>query len=676
MTIGAGESAPYLPDYVGARGLAARLAWEDYDRAPPPLDPAAPLMVMPGALTGSHAPYAGRTCICGFAPQAWPHAWFSRSNIGGHFGGELKRAGYDGIVVTGSAETPVWIRIRDDEVSILPADDLWGLDTMETLVALEGREGRGVRSLVIGPAGERLSRIATIHTASSSAAGQGGFGATMGSKKLKAISVVGTGRVRLAQPEKITALARALARLRSAGPICFGGDIEALNRDLAAAGDGRARCHACAEGCVTPCNCYFEDVPGVVYPRKWSGEWFCVSAAAFPGLKGQGSGPYGSDERGAERARKRLDWRLDRRAAFEMNVLSDRYGLNQYDLLIGLAPWLIACQKAGLISELNGLAMDWDLPHFWAGLLHAMAYREGLGDALAEGGWTASRQLRLGEDIARELYAGWGYAAHYDGHALPHFPFPYWLVSALQWLADTRDPFGGGHGYIWAAAGMYGLFAAETEAERQTLLGKMRSAAERAYGDPDVLDPYSGYTSKAYAGFYHTLRAALVDCVPVEDFSAPFPLIWDAAADDGFRVLSNVPDCGDVPGPSVEHRLFTAGAGLDWSEEEFERAGQRIWALERALQVRYFGRDRQTDELVLPYFERTETAANPLLGERRGLDREQFRPVLDEFYRLHGCDPATGWPTQERLSELGMADVYEPMIAGATPQTLRVSEDP
>jgi aldehyde:ferredoxin oxidoreductase len=144
MRIGVQETAPYVPDFLGARGIAARICWDEYPEPVEPFgklragssDPANPLMIFPGALTGSRSPYSGRTIVCAFSPQGYPHPWFTRSSIGGHFGGELKRAGYDGIVVTGASETVVHLRIRDDEVSILPADDLWGLDTMETLEAL------------------------------------------------------------------------------------------------------------------------------------------------------------------------------------------------------------------------------------------------------------------------------------------------------------------------------------------------------------------------------------------------------------------------------------------------------------------------------------------------------------------------------------------------------------
>ena len=124
MTIGAQEAAPYVPDYLGARGIAARIAWDEYPEPVGEFEPANPLMIFPGALTGSRSPYSGRTNVCAFSPQGYPYPWFTRSSIGGRFGGELKRAGYDGIVVTGASETPVQVRIRDDEVSVLPADDV------------------------------------------------------------------------------------------------------------------------------------------------------------------------------------------------------------------------------------------------------------------------------------------------------------------------------------------------------------------------------------------------------------------------------------------------------------------------------------------------------------------------------------------------------------------------
>ncbi|MBN1656786.1 MAG: hypothetical protein JXA93_00215 [Anaerolineae bacterium] len=656
MDIDVQETEPYVPEYLGARGLAARICWQEYAEPVEPFEPANPLMIFPGALTGSRAPYSGRTSVCSFSPQAVPHPWFTRSNVGGFFGGELKRAGYDGVIVTGAATRPVRIRIRDDEIAVLGANDLWGLDTLDTLQALESVDGKGVRSLAIGPAGERLSRIATIHTASSSACGQGGFGAVMGSKKLKAISVRGSGRVSLYAPETIRSIASALAAAFASdgqtGPLNFYGDIKRLNRQLAAEGSGSAVCRGCTEGCITPCVAHFQDVPGVANDRTWSGDWVCV-----------GRDFLGYAEGDPPSKRSVYDWQLGERAAFEMNVLSNRYGLNQFDILGGMVPWLIACQKAGLIATIDGRPIDWRSPTFWAEFLRTIAYREGLGDALAGGGWAAASALHLGEGLARQRYPGWGHAAHCDPFGWGEVTFPYWLVSALQWSADTRDPFNSGHGYLWAADAAERAAQLPSDSERQIALDRIRALGQRVYRSADAVDPCSGYEGKAYPGYYQTLRSVIKDCLPVD---AHFPLIYRETAPDLYWRLHGVEGLGDIEGPAVEYHLFCAGTGVPWSEEEFVAAAERVLCLERALQVRHWGRDRAMDENVLPYFERTEPYRNPFLDRRVALDREQFRPVMDEFYTLQGWDVERGWPTRERLRTLGIEDVYRPMIDGAS----------
>ena len=655
MRIAVQETTPYVPTFLGARGIAAKICWDEYPEPVEPFSPGNPLMIFPGALTGSRSPYSGRSSVCTFSPQAYPHPWFTRSNVGGFFGGELKRAGYDGIVVMGASETPVRLRIRDDEVGILPADDLWGLDTMDTLEALESAEGRAVRSLVIGPAGEQLSRIATIHTASSSACGQGGFGAVMGSKKLKAVSVIGSGDVALAAPETTTSIARTLVRMFAedgqTGPLNFYGDINKLNQQLAAKGNGSAICRACTDACITPCAAHFRDMPGVAYNRKWSGSWVCVGTR-FQGFDAADTSPL----------RSIYDWQLARRPAFEQNVLSNRYGLNQFDIIVGMVPWLIACQKAGLMSEINGRAIDWSSPAFWAEFLHAIAYREGLGDVLANGGWAAAKALATDQDLARDRYPGWGCSSHCDGREGGELTFPFWLVSALQWLSDTRDPFNSGHGYLWAASAAERAAGLETDTERAAALDRIRAVGQRVYGSPDAVDPYSGYNGKAHPGHFQTVRSVMKDCLPAD---AHFPLIYRENSRDHYWRLHDIEGLGEIEGPSIEYHLFTAGTGVAWSEQEFVRAAERVCTLERALQVRHWARDRSVDEMVLPYFERTELYQSPFLERRHGLDREQFKPVVDEFYALHGWDAERGWPTQQSLRELDLEDVYAPMVDGA-----------
>jgi aldehyde:ferredoxin oxidoreductase len=477
----------------------------------------------------------------------------------------------------------------------------------------------------------------------------------MGSKNLKAISVLGSGRVSLFAPETTRSIAQTLGRMfaedGTSGPLNFCGDIKALNRQLAAEGNGRAVFRACSEGCITPCVAHLRDVPGVVHDRTWSGDWVCV-----------GRDFLGFAEEDPPHKKAIYGWQLGERAAFELNVLSNRYGLNQFDIIGGMVPWLIACQKAGLISEINGRAMDWRSPSFWAEFLRCITYRQGVGDVLAEGGWAAARTLHLGEDLARQRYPGWGCAAHGDPFGWGAVTFPYWLVSALQWLSDTRDPFNSGHGYLWAESATAGAARLESEAEREAILDRIRAIGEHVYGSAEAVDPRSGYRGKACAGTYQILRSVIKDCLPAD---AHFPLIYRERAPDLFWRLPGIEGVGEIEGPSVEYHLFRAGTGITWPEEEFLRAAARVCSLERALQVRHWARDRDVDETVLPYFERPEPCQNPFLDGREALDRERFRPVLDEFYRLHGWDVERGWPTGERLREVGLGEVYEPMVEGA-----------
>ena len=87
MGIGVQETVPYVPTFLGGRGLAARICWDKVSEPVGPFQPANPLLIFPGALAGSHSPYSGRTSVCAFSPQAYPRPWFTRSNVGGYFGG-------------------------------------------------------------------------------------------------------------------------------------------------------------------------------------------------------------------------------------------------------------------------------------------------------------------------------------------------------------------------------------------------------------------------------------------------------------------------------------------------------------------------------------------------------------------------------------------------------------
>ena len=341
-----------------------------------------------------------------------------------------------------------------------------------------------------------------------------------------------------------------------------------------------------------------------------------------------------------------------------MNVLSNRYGLNQWDIILGLVPWLERCQRAGTISEMNGVPMDWQSPTFWSMFLRSIAYREGMGDALAEGGLRASSLLGLGEDIVRRHYTGWGFGGHWDGHGdlLNYFIFPYWIVSALQWATDTRDPYSSSHGYVQGIMN-WAPYPYKRRPQANLTWDHIRGIGERVYGSEDAVTSDGGYGHKAYPAFYHDKRSVLKDCVPTDD--QEFPLIYSTTTEDRFF------RAGDIEGPSVDYHLFTLGTGTEFNEDDFEHAAERVYTQERALCVRHWARDRRMDESVLASFEYEENWPNPILAQRYGLDREQFRAVMDDYYRLLGWDSKTGWPTRQRLTALGVEDVYEPMVAGA-----------
>ncbi|MHB9034383.1 MAG: aldehyde ferredoxin oxidoreductase C-terminal domain-containing protein, partial [Anaerolineae bacterium] len=161
---------------------------------------------------------------------------------------------------------------------------------------------------------------------------------------------------------------------------------------------------------------------------------------------------------------------------------------------------------------------------------------------------------------------------------------------------------------------------------------------------------------KGIAAYYHVRRSVIKDTLPGDDFVLPW--LYDPAAPDGQPMVDG------VPGPSIEFTLFKAGTGVDWDESEYFRAAERVYTLERANQIRHFGRDRALDELVLPSFSYPENWPNPLLGAKHALEPDKARLMIDEYYTALGWDTIRGWPTPERLAALGL-DIYAPMAAGA-----------
>ncbi|MDO5563881.1 MAG: aldehyde ferredoxin oxidoreductase family protein [Eubacteriales bacterium] len=189
----------FAKDYIGARGLGTKYHITECKANIDPLGPDNKLIFMTGPLTGTFSPCSGRYEVVAKAPLT---GTIGAANSGGHFGPELKYAGYDGIIFENQASKPVYLLIEDDKVELRDASDLWGKTVFETTDILNERHGETARVACIGPTGERLVLYSGVMNDKHRAAGRGGLGAVMGSKKLKAVVVKGTGSVEHALPKE------------------------------------------------------------------------------------------------------------------------------------------------------------------------------------------------------------------------------------------------------------------------------------------------------------------------------------------------------------------------------------------------------------------------------------------------------------------------------------------
>ena len=197
-----------MREYIGGRGMCDRILFDEIDPRIDPLSPENKLIFATGPLTGSGSPAASRFIVSAKSPLS---NCVSSPCCGGYFGANLKYSGYDLLIFEGKSSEPVYVTILNDKVEILPAANLWGMESYETekMIRAEMKvkykldswalNSMGIAN--IGPAGENLVRFASIMSDGGRAAGRSGLGAVMGSKNLKAIAAIGTGQVKIADVE-------------------------------------------------------------------------------------------------------------------------------------------------------------------------------------------------------------------------------------------------------------------------------------------------------------------------------------------------------------------------------------------------------------------------------------------------------------------------------------------
>jgi len=626
----------FVPKYIGARGIAARIAWESIPFGIDAFDPENRLMFMVGPFVGTPVPNGNRSYVFGVAPQAYPKPVYSRSSFGGNWGAELKFAGYDGIVICGKSENPAYLWIDDGGVEIKDASDIWGLDTHSTQRVLMRKHGNDARTVTIGPAGENLVRISVILTETKSSAGQGGFGAAMGSKKLKAITVHGTKGVKIAHPRELMKLREEVANLVRPKKEEPEPDHVQLGWVKFPAGTTYRirRAHNPCVGCVSDCYAWSQFLVGVpckVQPNTISGQIQCQALMMM--TWGTSKSKHAAETSGRD------TWiNQGVEGGFETVMLANKYGLNIWELCVGIQLWLILCRFKGVFlgEELNNFNQD--DPEFWQSLWRKITYREGIGNILAEGAVRAADILG-GKRFLRHI--AWGQSEHGAGRgAWDFFEFPKWIVGALLWATDNRDPFSDtGHKYAvlssWPNIRERLTIAKKIYETEEAVLPLQEEITEGDVKEDQMMQAYRG---KAQAAIWHQNRGAVIGSLPLCD--AVFPLIISEHTPNGD---------GDK---SLESKLFAAVTGVTITEAQLDQRGEMIFNLERAIAIRN-GRTRQDDESIVPFFK------EPDWTKGISIDESRFTKLLDEYYVLRGWDVQKGWPLKQKLYQLDLKDVAD-----------------
>ncbi len=609
---------PVLPElirqYMGSRGINAYLLWKLVKPGIDPLGPDNPLIFGSGLLTGANAPMSGRTTVTCKGPAT---NVYLKANSGGAFGAELRYAGYLNLVVLGKAERPTYVFISDDEVEFRDASHLWGQDVRETNKLIRKELGDyELQTAAIGPAGENLVLFSSIMMSTYNAAGRGGVGAVMGSKNLKAIAVRGTGGLKFhdisgfleAAEETRVALKEDSA---SGGTWLYGtsGSVlglsemynlrtrnyqKAIPKDAYSVSgnylveSGYLKRRVGCFSCIFGCHRYTELTDG-----EYAGTFCGGPELETIGMLGSGCDIW------------------DLQPIIKGNELCNIYGLDTISTG-ALIQWAMECYERGLLTseDVDGMDLSFGNPDAMIEMVRKIAYREGIGDLLAQGVRTAAK--KVGGD-------SWKWATETKGLETSMVDLRRAKGYALAFAVNPR---GCDHLHTEAFA-EFGLTPESVE-----IIEKITGDAK--YATPDI------YDKRAEIVRWHEDTYAATDCL-------------------GFCAFSSTA-CFGVS-PELMARLFEAATGMTMSEEDLMEAGRRIIALERCFNMRE-GLTRADD--TIPWRFMNENTDD--LGDEYGpLDAEKFEETLDEYYELHEWDVKTGIPKKETLEKLGLSYAADEM---------------
>ncbi len=601
------SSEPYQR-FIGGRGLAARLYWEDVPPETDALSERNRLIFAVGPLAGVPVIGGSRWGIYAKSPYRTPET-FNYGNLGGRWGAELKFAGYDALVIRGRSDRPTCLVIRDDAVEFGDASALWGRGAPQTREALKEDRGSDVRVVAIGPAGENKVSTASL-LADNDASGSAGLGSVMGSKNLKAVAVRGTRRkTTVAAPERLKQLTDYLRSFNR-------GAFTAWGTDFVQAGPKVKRdpCFGCSAKCI---RIKYTADDGTSGKRACqSGLFYEVFARRF----------YGRETE----------------APFHATRLCNEYGLDSWFMEQVLA-WLLRCQRAGIAVEpLIGMPMSqMGSVEFIERLVRMISLRQGFGDVLARGLAEAARTVG-------------GSAPAMIKHPDPYEPRLY-LMTALLWAVEPREPIQALHevGYPMAmwTTGVKGVAPTHVDIEA------VRGIAKRFWGSEAAAD-FTTPDGKALAAKMIQDRQYAKESLIVCD--------WIYPISDSKLSRDHVGD------PTLESQLFSAVTGTEVDEAGLYRMGETVFNQQRAALIRDGRRGRQDDRLPDDWHDEPlkKGVMDPdcLVPDRNGqpvsrvgsvVDRQQFERMKDEYYGLRGWDIATGLQTRGTLEGLGLKDVAD-----------------
>lgn len=606
------ETMDYAGRFLGGRGIATNIYREEVGPEVGALDPENCLILMSGPLAATGAQGASRFEVIGKSPMSMPEG-FCYGNLGGYFGPYLKKAGYDGMVVTGCAEKPCYIRIDDGKVEIKDASMLWGKGVYEVSSILKEKYGKNARFVTTGVAGENKCRSANIMT-DNEGSGTGGFGAVMGSKYLKAITVVGTGQPNVAKPEELVELNRLIVHLNKRDPMFMPFPEDQIRRT------GRSSCYQCGLDCQM--RSAYHTASGKDMVRK------CQSMFVyFPWVMRNPEEPL--------------------ETAFDATGICNDLSLCTMEIA-NVIEWLEACYKAGDLSEKEtGLDISkLGTAGFFRQLVEMIANRKGFGDILAEG------LLRAGEKLGEKVKAHFSNEVSGVGLGASYSPREY-ITNGLIYAMEPRQPIAALH----EVSRIIGQWVMNQNMPGSTPVTSdvFRAAAEKFWGSDRAWD-LTTHEGKALAASKILDRTYVKDSLPLCDSS--WPLMVSQNTDD------------HVGDPTLESKIFSAVTGIETDEAELDLYGERIFNLQRIILLREGRRSKEDDvPAEFNFTDPVETVfMNPNVivpgpGEEvinlKGniLKRDVFEKMRKEFYELRGWDSETGLQKAGTLERLGISDL-------------------